>query len=713
MRYGIQVCCGLLLILLTPVPFRPAAVQTEKHGEALRLLRKASDALARRDAARAGDLLSRGAREVADLAGEVEDQELLSVLRTTASVLEDLAREARKGRYRLSVEPYTALLDGLQSRFQQDPAVSGLPFQGAYVGARTMDQPAGGHASAPGTAAPAAESADELARRLEEDAWEVYFEEVPVISEKTFCGGPNKDHILESVGTGVALLDFDGDGLLDIFVVNAYRLTPERVPVPKRNLLYRNLGDWRFEDVSERAGVDLAAWGSGVCVGDYDNDGWLDLYVTNFGPNFLFRNNGDGTFSEVAAQSNVDYPGWSTGCAFLDSNGNGLLDLYVANYVETSWQDLFAARRTLEWRGGPRVMVGPVGLTGASDVFFANRGDGTFRDATTERGFAVPERHYGLGVLAGDLDGDGLIDVYVANDSDPNFLFQNRGGGRFQETGLALGAALDHDGRAQAGMGVDAGDFFGRGLMDIVVTNFAHDTNTLYRNLGNGLFEDATRLSGLNAWSFTPLGWGIAFLDVDLDGGLDLFLANGHIYPQVDEHPELRESFFQENQLLRRRDERLVDASSSAGPGLATRRSSRGLAVGDLDNDGRLDLVITNMDDAPTVLRNLTATPHNWIALELQKEGRNRFCIGARVTLRAGGQEQIREVRSGGSYLSQNDLRVFFGLGSNADPVEVEIRVPGEGSWRFTGVPVNQFVPLRLVKEERCRTDPCSLPEAG
>src|SRR6185436_6481013 len=400
------------------------------------------------------------------------------------------------------------------------------------------------------------------------------------------------------------------------------------------------------EDVSEKAGVDAAAWGNGVCAGDYDGDGRLDLYVTNWGKNLLFRNKGDGTFSEEAARAGVAAGGWSTGCAFLDADGDGDLDLYVARYVETTWDDVVRARRSLVWRNGPHIMVGPVGLPGESDLFFENRGDGTFVEATEAHGLGDPAGAYGFGVVATDYDDDGWVDLFVANDSRPNFLYHNRGNGTFESVGLASGVAFNSEGRAQAGMGADSGDYDGDGRLDLVLTTFARDTATLFRNLDGTRFEDVTLASGLAAPTFERMKWGVAFFDADLDGRLDLFLANGHIFADVGAFPALQETFRQKNQVLLNLGTSFRDVSARAGGGLQVAKVSRGLAVGDLDDDGDLDVVVSNMDEVPTLLENSQRTGHHWVAFRVRSPGRNRFAIGARVTLEAGGRRQVREVRS-------------------------------------------------------------------
>jgi hypothetical protein len=451
----------------------------------------------------------------------------------------------------------------------------------------------------------------------------------------------------------------------------------------------------KFRNVAHEAGVDAAAWGNGVSAGDYDGDGRLDLYVTNYGPNFLFKNNGDETFTDVAEAAGVRGGGWNTGCAFLDGNGDGRLDLYVARYAAVSWEEVVRAQRTLTWRGGPKVMVGPVGFPGAADVYYENRGGGTFVDATDRRGLTDSAPAYGFGVLATDYDNDGWTDLYVANDSNPNLLYHNRRAGDFESVGLLSGVALNAEARAQAGMGVDAADYDGDGWMDLVVTNFAHDTNTLYRNLGDGQFTDVTQQTGLAAPTFERMGWGTALFDADLDGKLDLFFANGHIYPQVDEFPDLKESYRQRSQFFLGDGTAFRDVSATAGGGLQRAWSSRGLAVGDLDNDGDLDLVLSNVDDVPAVLENRQRTGRHWVGFQLKKDGPDPFAIGGRVTVEAAGRRQIREVRSGGSYLSQNDLRAHFGLGDYAGPVDVEVRL-GQRVWRWKGLPIDSYQTLTL-----------------
>jgi enediyne biosynthesis protein E4 len=691
------------LLLLTPgivthasapqsSPASDAARGQQARQDHVRKMQREASALLTRAAALPADNTERRSLLV-DAAGRIES--LITEASPPPALLpDDLQKELRQAAAALgtapsSVEPFVALLGRVAARLD---ASLDLTFQGSYSQTKVAEPVYGGHGSAMGPP-PDLPASGSTASTI---ASPVQFEEVPCIPVKTFCGGRTKDHIVESGGSGVALFDYDGDGLLDVYLVNAFELSDQREKIPHRNALFKNLGDWKFKDVSAGSGVDVAAWGNGVCAGDYDDDGKLDLYVTNFGPNFLFHNNGDGTFAEASAKAGVQAGGWSTGCAFFDADGDGDLDLYVVRYVSARWSDVTRAQRTLTWRGGPKTMVGPVGLPGEADLFFENRGDGTFVEATEAHGLTDAAKAYGFGVIATDYDGDGWIDLFVANDTNPNFLYHNRGGGRFESVGLESGVALNAEGRAQAGMGVDSGDYDGDGRLDLAVTNFAQDTNTLYRNRDGRLFEDITSAAGLAGPTFVRMGWGTAFLDADLDGRLDLFFANGHIYPNVDEYPALHETFRQKNQLFLNREGRFIDVSETAGPGLQVSKASRGLAVGDLDNDGDLDLVIGNMDDVPTVLNNRQATGRHWSAVQLEKKGRNRFCIGARVTVDAGGTRQIREVRSGGSYLSQSDLRTYFGLGSYSGTLDIEVRMPGGRTWRWRGQPVDRLVKLTL-----------------
>jgi enediyne biosynthesis protein E4 len=585
--------------------------------------------------------------------------------------------------------PVLALLEKVRAQLEGEVAL-GLTFQGSYSQTQPRDPAYGGHASAMGPAPaniPVPEDAAPVPVTLDVGAR---------LPSKMYCGGPTKDHILESACGGVALFDYDGDGLLDIYLVTAAELTSTRERVAHRNTLYHNLGGWKFEDVSRPAGVDLAAWGSGACAGDFDGDGRLDLYVTNWGPNALFRNRGDGTFEDVAARAGVAAGGWSTGCAFFDADADGDLDLYVARYVETTWDSVVRAQRTLLWRNGPHIMVGPAGLPGESDLFFENVGNGRFVEAAGAHGLSDPSRAYGFGVVTTDYDDDGFVDVFVANDSNPNFLYHNLGNGRFESVGLEAGVAVNGEGRAQAGMGADAGDYDGDSRIDLVLTTFAHDRYTLYHNVDGRHFEDASTETRIAAPTFVRMGWGAAFFDADLDGKLDLFFANGHLSSDVDQFADLGETYRQKNQLFLNLGASFRDVSERAGAGLQIAAVGRGLAVGDLDNDGDLDLIVSNADDVPTLLENRQATRRHWVAVRAEAPAGNRFAIGAKVTVSGGGTRQQREIRSGGSFLSQNDLRAYFGLCDYSGPVDVEIRMPGGRRFEWKQLPSDRLHVLRL-----------------
>ena len=694
--------------LLAMYPGNAVTPQTPAVSDAVQDPRRAMVREASELVKRAGqpDLRGEDARQAATEAGRRFDVLAAepesargSGRRLPQRLLDELRRAARDltiATPPIETAPFLALLERVREELEGASGL-GLSFQGSYSQSKPKEPAYGGHATSMGPAPQAVPDAGASG----DASSPVTFEEAARLSARSYDGGTTKDHILESGGSGIALLDYDGDGRLDIYVVTAAELSSTRQRIPHRNALYRNQGRWQFADVSAQAGVDTASWGNGVCAGDVDNDGRLDLYVTNWGSNFLFRNNGNGTFQEIAATTGVSAGGWSTGCTFFDADADGDLDLYVARYVETTWDDVVRAKRTLVWRNGPHIMVGPAGLPGEADLFFENLGNGRFVEAAAPHGLSDTARSYGFGVVATDYDDDGFVDLFVANDSNPNFLFRNLRNGRFESVGLTSGVAMNGEARAQAGMGVDAGDFDGDSRTDLVLTAFAHDRNSLYRNVDGRQFEDASERTGIAAATFVRMGWGTAFLDADLDGKLDLFFANGHIFADVDQYPQLGETYRQKNQFLLNVGGRFRDVSAAAGAGLQVAHVSRGLAVGDLDDDGDPDVVVSNMDDTPTLLENRQQTSHHWIAFRVASPTGNRFAIGAKVTIQSGNLKQFREIRSGGSYLSQSDLRAYFGLGSYSGTVTVEVRMPGGARWRWPALPVDRLHDLNLVESAR------------
>jgi hypothetical protein len=506
-------------------------------------------------------------------------------------------------------------------------------------------------------------------------------------------GDDEKRYILETAGSGVAILDFDNDGWPDIYLVNGSTLAAEQgKEAAARAALFRNNHDGTFTDVAARAGVTNDRWGMGAAVGDFDNDGWPDLYVTNFGRNRLYHNNGDGTFTDVAEQAGVTVGGWSTGATWGDYDGDGLLDLFVPGYVKFDVNDPPApGSKSLgssfcQYRGA-NVMCGPRGLKGERDHLFRNNGNGTFTDMSEAAGVADAGGYYGWASAFVDVNDDGRLDLLVVNDSTPRYLYLNRGDGTFEDASYPSGFAVNANGREQAGMGLALGDSRNAGRLDLYVTNFSDDYNTLYQDEGEGSFTDVSFEAGVGETTIPFLGWGTAFLDLDNDGRVDLLVADGHVYRQID-HLDWGTTWAQRPLLFQNQGEgRFRVAPATVGTALAMALTGRGLAVADLFNEGRMDAVINNIDGPPTLLRNAVKNGHHWVGLRLVGSGKSpRDAIGARVTLTAGGRMQRADVVSGGSFMSNNDLRLHFGLGDVAAVDSLQIRWP---SGRVESVTLN------------------------
>ena len=520
------------------------------------------------------------------------------------------------------------------------------------------------------------------------------------LNVKTIFGGEHKNkYLLETTGCGVAFYDYDNDGWLDIFLVNGARLDGFPAGNEPTSHLFKNNRDGTFTDVTLKAGVAHSGWGQGCCIGDYDNDGWEDLFVTYFGKNVLYHNNGDGTFTDVSQKAGVAGNGkrWNTGCAFVDYDRDGKLDLFVANYIN---MDLATAPVP---ESGPclyksiMVACGPPGLEGGKNILYHNNGDGTFSDVSEAAGILAANGTYGLGVLTADFDNDGWPDIYVADDSTASALYHNKKNGKFEDIAIEAGCALSPDGKPQAGMGVAAADYDMDGNLDIVKTNFAGDTPSLYHNQGGANFEDATFTAGLGAHT-QFLGWGVGFFDMDNDGWPDILICNGHVYPEVEQLKT--EAGYAQRKLLYKnlRNGHFDDVSFQAGPGISDPSSSRGAAFGDFDNDGDIDVVINCVNDYPQLLRCDSKLANNWIKIRTIGTKSNRSGIGARLTCvtQAPGESkphrQIDEVRSGGGYLSQSDLRVHFGLGKAEKVDSIEIRWPSGQVDTLKDIKANQVI---------------------
>jgi hypothetical protein len=522
-------------------------------------------------------------------------------------------------------------------------------------------------------------------------------EKAGLTAVNVFGGVDTKKYIIETTGTGVAIFDYDNDGWPDIFIVNGTTLEGFPTKDAPTNHLYHNNHDGTFTDVTAKAGLTATGWGQGVCVGDYDNDGWEDLYVTYYGKNRLYHND-HGVFTEVAEKAGVAGTGkaWGTGCAFVDFNRNGRLDLMVANYVDFNMATTPKPGEgsSCVWKGVP-VMCGPRGLPGAKNILYENRGDGTFADVSNKAHIDQTGGHYAFSVSTFDFDDDGWPDIYVACDSAPSILYHNNHDGTFTDVAVMAGVAFNEDGREQAGMGTTIADYNGDGRLDIFKTNFSDDTPTLYRNDGEGVFSDVTYAAGMGLHT-QYLGWGTMFFDFDNDGWPDLVLANGHVYPEVDKFH--LSSGYMEPRLLYHNNGNgtFTDITASAGPGFSTVSSARGLAVGDFWNDGRMSVLINNVYAKPSLLVNGAHHSNHWATFKTEGMRSNRDGIGAKISVKAGGRTLVDEVRSGSSYISQNDLRVHFGLGVASKIDGVEVRWPSGLVEHFDNLSVDA---IHVLKE--------------
>ncbi len=514
------------------------------------------------------------------------------------------------------------------------------------------------------------------------------------LTAPTIYGGvESKKYILESTGCGCAFIDYDNDGWIDIFLLCGTRI--EGPPPGATNRLYKNNRDGTFTDVTERAGLQAAGWASGVCIGDYNNDGFEDIFCTYFGQNILYRNNGDGTFTDVtkAAGLSNEQPRWGAGCSFLDYNRDGHLDLFVSNYIRFSIEHapVPGENTNCNWKGIP-VECGPRGLPTGRHSLYKNRGDGTFADVSVQAGIAQAKQSYGMTVVAADLDEDGWPDIYVACDSTPSLLFMNNHDGTFREEGVLRGVALSDDGEEQAGMGVGIGDYDLDGHLDLFKTHFADDANILYHNDGKGNFDDVTRSSRLGVET-RYVCWGAGIVDLDNDGYPDLFMVTGNVYPEVERKlPQYANKT--PRAVFRNLGNHTFEELMDAGPGVVEAHCSRGCAFGDFDNDGDIDVLIVNLNEPPSLLRNDIRGKQNWIKVRLEGVKSNRSAIGARVLAHYGGKTQAQTVLSQSSFYSCNDPRLHFGLGSLTS-ADLDVYWPNGLHETFKRIPANQLITLR------------------
>jgi enediyne biosynthesis protein E4 len=520
----------------------------------------------------------------------------------------------------------------------------------------------------------------------------VQFTDVSTQARITFkhLSTPEKRYIVESMSGGVALIDYDNDGYLDIYFVNSLTVELVKSNGNTKSILYHNNGDLTFTDVTDKAGVGDIGWGMGAIVADYNNDGFDDIYVTCVGPNHLLKNNGNGTFVDLTKTAGVGDPRWSAGAAFVDYDNDGKLDLYVANYVSFDFNNLpeFGKDKSCQYKG-IAVQCGPRGLPGDGDSLYHNNGDGTFTDVTKKAGVTDPNGYYGMGVIASDFDEDGLVDIFVANDSTPNFFYKNQGDGTFKEIGFISGTALNENGAAQGSMGVTVADYNHDGRLDLFVTNFDDDYNVLYRNDGRHSFTDVSYAAKVAAVSLPYVGWGTKFFDYDNDGWVDLFVANGHVYPQIP-------SFQQRNFVHKnKRDGTFMEVADQLGAPFKEKRTGRGAAFGDLDNDGDVDIVLNNLGGAGQLLRNDGGNVNNAVLIKAVGVKSNRSGVGAMVKVVAGDLTQKDEVRSGDSYISQSDLRLHFGLEKRTKIDLIEIRWPSGAIDKVRDVNVNKILTIK------------------
>ena len=517
------------------------------------------------------------------------------------------------------------------------------------------------------------------------------------LTAKTIYGDEHRNrYLLETTGTGAAFIDYNNDGWQDIFLASGTRLDGLPPNIKSTNRLYRNHGQGKFSDVTEKAGLVRTGWAQGVCIGDYENDGFDDIFVSTYGRNTLYRNNGNERFTEVAEKAGVanNRTKWGSGCAFLDYDRDGYLDLFVASYIDLDLKTAPLPETGPCLYKGLTVACGPPGLQGGVNMLYRNNRNGTFTDVSETAAITKTNGTYGLGVLVADFDNDGWPDIYVANDSAPAALYHNNKNGTFTDIGIEAGCAFSVDGKPQAGMGVAAGDYDRDGWLDIFKTNFSGDTSSLYHNTGTGVFDDATFSSGIGV-NTRWLGWGCGFIDVDNDGWSDIFLVNGHVYPEVEKLTT--EAGYAQRKVLYQnlRNGRFAEVSEKVGNAVVAPNASRGAAFGDYDNDGDIDILINSVNGPPELLRADSSNQNNWIKIKTVGVKSNRNGIGVRIKCVTEDGSQIDEVRSGGSYYSQNDLRVHFGVGKNQRVKTLELQWPSGQTDIISNIAVNQLITVK------------------